>query len=1174
MKKTQITELLRTIRKSPVLFLSIIIVTALGIAAFCGISFSSVAVTQMGERYYEQANFYNIKLFSPTGFTQADVDKLHTVSGVEDVYAGYNAQKLISIGSKKLVAEFFTQSDTINLPDLKEGRFPLKNNECTIELPLAKKFGLKIGDVISLSSDIQPLYVNEFTIVGIAELPLVLAKDDYYNRGVSSLGDGQVDTLVIVNDNAFDDDLFLGKPVCYVTTSNTESVFSTQYKQEEKKIQRLIEDLGKETEQAKYDNVRSEYEKKLADAKVEYLKQEDAYNDGLRKYESNKLLLNSKKNDIETMKRALDISALNEKQDQINRELAKLDPYYAQLSEQGKQLEETNTQLAQAKAQLDILYGLLTRITDTSCFYLGYGNEGQIKIGSNVISAAFLVQLGQVQKPVLIEGTMPTEQDECIIDISFAQKYGLKPGDILTPKFDKSLKISGIYQPPTSEMIDGVATTKIETIILVNDKTYYQNQADLKLVYYVSANNNYYNLFENYSPYIEKFIAEHIGKDDNFLFLSLDTLKEKLKIYVDTMRTQYLQKHNEYLSARDQYNVSKDKLDSNKSALLYAKASLEGAMASADALARQIAEGTKQIQVGYLKLAQAKAKLDDAALALENGKLRITDAEIDMNKINLAHWNVTGVDSNPSFHHFTTNLKGMNSVALTCCILLLLIAMLVCYTTIERMVTEQHQLIGAQKALGLKPREIYAKYMAYALVSAVLGVILGATAAYGIMETIIYHISYSAAYQATDFIPAFEIGTVLIIASASIISTVLAAWMASRRLVRQSAVSLLSGAPREMKHSRLNGHSRLSLDFSMALRNISANKKILLTTIVGVAGCTVLLIVVFTVRTGMAGITNRQYHELQHYDGIISMDAKADETDKATILDIDSQIEGIQVCEQYRAFLKDDEYHYTTVISSKDPQLTEYITLLDATTGKRMEISSDGVLLSKKCAEEYGYQVGDDFIMTDNAGNSCTAVISGIFERNIGNAIIISPAYYRKISGEELAFNQYFVKLLDTDKDVLISQLQDQEAFVDYSPTDLYVDEFNDKLSSVDSAVTVILFVTFFLSVFVLLNLAVMNIAQKETEIKVMKVMGLSHWRIKKYVLCETMLMSFCGLLVGVLLGAPIGAFITKAIELEGIQNIRGISINACIVGILICVLFFTAANLLSLFKIKKIKTT
>ena len=129
MKKIQLIELLRMFRSTAVLFISIAVVTALGVVAFCGISFTSSGVTQMGERYYNNANFYDIKIISAYGFDTDDLAAISRTDGVSDVCSEYLTHKLISVGNKNIVAEFFTQSDTINLPDLKEGRLPETEND-------------------------------------------------------------------------------------------------------------------------------------------------------------------------------------------------------------------------------------------------------------------------------------------------------------------------------------------------------------------------------------------------------------------------------------------------------------------------------------------------------------------------------------------------------------------------------------------------------------------------------------------------------------------------------------------------------------------------------------------------------------------------------------------------------------------------------------------------------------------------------------------------------------------------------------------------------------------------------------------------------------------------------------------------------------------------------------
>lgn len=303
---------------------------------------------------------------------------------------------------------------------------------------------------------------------------------------------------------------------------------------------------------------------------------------------------------------------------------------------------------------------------------------------------------------------------------------------------------------------------------------------------------------------------------------------------------------------------------------------------------------------------------------------------------------------------------------------------------------------------------------------------------------------FRPAKQAKDFIPIFEIRPVLAIGAGTLFCSIMAAYMACRRMWKENAISLMNNGINKVKHTTKDKERsvRFPLYLRMALRNIWANKRILVTTIVGVAGCMILLTVVFTVRFGMAGITDQQYRQLQHYDGTVVVRDGQDKGEPETFLEEDERVQSIPVCERYDSFFKDNAYHYATLISSEDSALRDFITIEDVDTKENTNIPKSGILISKKIAEEYNYQVGDDFIITNTSGENCTGKVAGI------------------------------------------------------------------------------------------------------------------------------------GLVLGGIIGTPLGAYITRAIELEGIQNIRSISWSACFISAGICAVFVLATNLLSLLKIPKIKMT
>lgn len=1182
MKKTQLLELWRSIRKSPISFLSIIIITALGVMEFCGIAFAGAAVTNMGEQYYQNANFYDLRLFSPTGFDEEDFEQMQAVEGVAQISAGYVTQQLISIKDVNLVAEIFTQSETINLPNMKEGRLPQTKNECTIELPLAKRFDLKVGDVISFASragstEKSRLLESEFTVVGIAELPLVLYKDDYFNRGVSALGDGQVGTLMIVDESAFNMDMFLDIPTCYVKTTGTQSIFSQGYKDEIAQIRKRIGDIGAQREAVKFEARRAEYETKHADAKKEYQTKLDAYNDALQKLDAGKAELDQKNSELLALQQKLSTAQIEEKRALLAKKQAELDAGYQQLAEKEPLLQNAGALLEAAKAKLESLEQAGEGIAALAETYLAFDPEGKLSIWSSSVTDGVVLNFkGLDFTPIIADGNFPTSDEECAIEGDYAEQNNLKIGDFYELEDGRKLKVSGIYQISSSGTPEQDTTEKeLHIITFLDDKEDSLVKLSFNAAYYVHNDNFFLQEYRQNKDEIKKAMEGSYEVKGNLIVLDVKNAPNSFANYTQSLRQQYNEKNQEYAAGLEQYNTAKRTLDEASVTLAQMRETLTKTVAEIGAATAKLNEGLKIVKEGYVTWEQKQAELQDAQKQLNEGKLLIEEGERSFAKLSQGRWAITGVESNASYHSFTTNLGGMTSVAYTCCILLLVIATLVSYTTIGRMVSDQRRLIGTQRALGLKPREIYGKYIAYAFLSTSCGIILGVITAYGVMQYIVYNISYAAAYQAKNFVPAFVLEPVLIIAGGSLACSILAAVISSRQLVRQSAVTLLNAATSEIKHKSTSVSKRLPLNFVMAMRNIMTNKKVLLTTIAGVAGSTILLIVVFTVRAGMGGVPNRQYRELQHYDGTVVINGQAEPAAQDELhryLAAEGGFGSLPVCERYNSFLKDGDYHYATLLSSEQPELTNYLSLIDTRTGSKMEIPEEGVLLSKKCAEEYGYSVGDEFVITDSKGATHKTFIAGIFERNIGNAFVVNPKYYYESTGEKLLFNQYLIQLNEMDRDDFLAQLSRYPALVNYAPADLYVDVFNDKLSRIDSAVLVILIVTLLISVSVLSNLAIMNITQKETEITVMRALGMPLRHINGYVLREVMLMSFIGLLIGVLLGAPIGAFVTRAIELEGIQNIRGINFLACLAGAGICTVFFTASNLLSLIKIKDTK--
>lgn len=206
-----------------------------------------------------------------------------------------------------------------------------------------------------------------------------------------------------------------------------------------------------------------------------------------------------------------------------------------------------------------------------------------------------------------------------------------------------------------------------------------------------------------------------------------------------------------------------------------------------------------------------------------------------------------------------------------------LVAALVALTTMTRMVDEQRINIGTLKALGYTPGMIAKKYIVYAMSASAIGSIIGLIVGYTVFPTIIYN-----AYAIMYTVPKVELGTDLFITvlsiATSIFVTSFAAFAACRReLIEAPSTLMRPKAPKNGKRILLERvgfiWNKIGFIWKVTLRNIFRYKKRFLMTVLGISGCTALILTGFGVRDSIQMIVDVQFGELNKYSMTASYDS-------------------------------------------------------------------------------------------------------------------------------------------------------------------------------------------------------------------------------------------------------------------------------------------------------------
>ncbi len=280
MNKTLIKDTLRQVWATKSRFFSILAIIAIGSAFFAGLKATCPDMLLTAKKYYEDYNLMDIHMLSSVGFDEESVEQISEYDDIKSLYAGYSADLFIDMEERAdFIAKVYSLDSTgnINAPELIEGRMPQNKNECLIEITSMTQGYLDIGGEITfLTNDSERelediLSGDTYTIVGIVRWPMYVG----FERGATSLGNGSLDTYILLMDEAFSyenyTDIFL--------TLNSVQGMAPYTEEYEGRIEQTIDYLEAYGEEFILPNL---VQRVLADANEELADAREEYNDGLK----------------------------------------------------------------------------------------------------------------------------------------------------------------------------------------------------------------------------------------------------------------------------------------------------------------------------------------------------------------------------------------------------------------------------------------------------------------------------------------------------------------------------------------------------------------------------------------------------------------------------------------------------------------------------------------------------------------------------------------------------------------------------------------------------------------------------------------------------------------------------------------------------------------------------
>ena len=581
----------------------------------------------------------------------------------------------------------------------------------------------------------------------------------------------------------------------------------------------------------------------------------------------------------------------------------------------------------------------------------------------------------------------------------------------------------------------------------------------------------------------------------------------------------------------------------------------------------------QQIDSGETQLESAREKLTEGEQELADAKEKLADAEAEADDLQLQDWILSGREDVGDIRGITTITDTIRGLSIVMALLFLLVAVVISFASITRVIREQRVLIGAQKALGFTPKEIFRHYTLYNLICGTLGILLGWLLAILIVENMSLYI-FVPKFCLGDVPLTFTWSTALISGGLCLVVFLTATLLICTKLVQEPAVDLLRGEiparGKRLFFEKWEFYQKLNLYSRTMVKNVLSDKGRMATTMVGVMGCTALLVACFSMKMGIQNALDTHFDQCASYDYRLVVDSEAGSVEDFAKLIEKKNISYTLIQDKLKNFqVEDGRWESAHVVAVPDTQTLEgFIELTDIHTGEALSVPEQGVLVSRRAAEELNLSAGSTIELMDENGKTHTATIAGVMEHYLPyHQIVTSETCYAQIMEEE---SDPSVFLLQGDVSALREQVEEQEGFLSLRDNSQYARTGGE----LDMVIAVCTALSAVMSVLVLLNQISMYISSKARELAVMRVNGYTLSQTKAYVYKDNVVLIVLGLLVGCLFGVGMAYIDVRVIEAGAEHYVRSPNLFACLLACGIMAVFAIAVNLIALRRIKHLNLT
>ena len=1202
MSSGMIKTTFREIRGSFGRYMAILSIVMLGVGLFAGLKATTPAMIETENTYLAEQNFFDFRLLSTVGFVEENVEELAALDEIADVEGTISVDAICAFEEgNESVYKIHAVPETINRVVVTAGRMPEKADECLLDAAFygEEMLGAKITVTDSNDEDTLEMFGNRtFTAVGIARSPYYIN----FERGTTSIGTGRISAFLYVPKEAFDCDYLTE---IYVTTKQKYDVYTDEYQDLIDSLQDGMEEKTEALAQQRYEKLVAEAQEKIDDAQTELddkkAEAEEELADALQKIEDGeqelidgeqeiadgeqkitdgtKEIADHEQEILDGEQEILDgEQEIQDKEQEIQDAETELATHEWEIFENEIKLANGKDELAQAK---ETLQEKETLLLEQEAVVLAQeaelaGQETELSAQLDALSTQETELSAQKDALSAQDAELAGQEAELNVQKEMLEGY-LAAGGISQDEYNAQMSqleagLSQI-QAGRAEVQAGIGQIDAGLGEIQAGKEQLQEgltQIQAGLVQIDAGKAAFQEGKEQIGV-----AKDEIAYQEKVLLEAEEELAAG-KTEVTNARTELEDGKTQLAEARTELEEGKAELEDGKAELAQAKTDLADAQT-------ELEEGRADLEDGKVELADARTEYEDAKAEFEeevaDAQQKIDDARADLADIEAPDSYVLTRNTNIGYACYESDSNIVAAIANVFPIFFFMVAALICMTTMNRMVEEQRTQIGILKALGYGNAAIMGKFLFYAGSAAALGAVIGFAGGTWLFPKVIW-IGYGIMYSMGEIEYYFDVWVAILSLAAALLCSMGAAYFSCRYELYSVPANLIRPkAPKSGKRIFLERvtfiWSRMKFLHKVSVRNLFRYKKRFFMMILGISGCTALLVTGWGIKDSVTNIADMQYDEIQIFDiGITFSEGVQGADIDAMTGQAGGKLEQM-ACHYEESVDLDFDGRTKSVYLMIPEDMEEIGTFLNLHTQDEELIpypAEGEAVLTAKMAENMGIKVGDRVTLRDSDMNILTVTVSALCENFVYNYIYINKETYVEQFGMEPEYKSaYAIVPEGVDIHEAAAAISDMDNVLAVSVIQDMRDRIGSMMESMNYIVALIIICAGSLAFIVLYNLTNINITERTREIATIKVLGFYAKETADYVFRENLVLTGLGAIVGLGFGKWLHWFVMYNINIDMVSFKTLIEPVSYLWSFVLTFVFAMFVNGLMFFKLEKI---